>query len=88
MWNAQRGGGELLGYLLRFVSVFFRTRASLAARRLAAESQLGMCTRRIERKQHPKPRFSRGFQVLWVVSSKLWPCEDTIRKYMVKPRNP
>jgi len=142
--------------------VFFGSRTSLAARLLAAESQLGICKRRIEQKQHPKPRFSRGFRILWVILSKLWvpwqtaaqlmqpatvkawhtrafklywrwksrrkagrprisqemqdvirklsrenplwsagqirdtllgldyapPCEDTIRKYMVKPRNP
>ena len=71
LWNALRCVGELLGYLLRFVSVFFRSRTSLAARLLAAESQLGMCKRRIEQKQHPKPRFSRGFRILWVVLSKL-----------------
>ena len=72
LWNALGCVGELLGYLLRFVSIFFRTRASLAARLLAAESQLGMCKRRIEQKQHPKPRFSRSFRILWVVLSKLW----------------
>ena len=72
LWNALRCVGELLGYLLRFVSVFFRSRTSLAARLLAAESQLGMCKRRIEQKQPPKPRFSRGFRVLWVILSKLW----------------
>jgi len=162
LWDALRCVGELLGYLLRFVSVFFRSRTSPAARLLAIESQLGMCKRRIEQKQHPKPRFSRGFRILWVVLSKLWvpwqtaaqlmqpatvkawhtrafklywrwksrrkpgrppisqemqdlirklsrenplwgagqirdnllllhydpPCEDTIRKYMVKPKNP
>ena len=47
LWNALRCVGELLGYLLRFVSVFFRSRTSLAARLLAAESQLAMCKRRI-----------------------------------------
>ena len=162
LWNALRCVGELLGYLVRFVSVFFRSRTSLAARLLAAESQLGMCKRRIKQKQHPKPRFTAGFRFLWVVLSKLWapwqaaaqlmqpatvkarhtrafrfywrwrsrrrvgrppvsqdmrdlirklshanvlwgagqirdhllllhyapPCEDTIRKYMVKPKNP
>ena len=72
LWNSMEGIGELPGYLLRFVSVFFQTRASLAARLLAAESQLGMCKRRIEQKQHPKPRFSRGFRILWVVLSKFW----------------
>ncbi len=64
--------GELLGYLLRFVSVFFQTRASLAARLIAAESQLGVCKRRIEQKQHRKLRFTAGFRLLWVVLSKLW----------------
>jgi transposase InsO family protein len=64
--------GELLGYLLRFVNAFFRSRTSLAARLLAAESQLGMCTRRIEQKAQPKPRFTSGFRVLWVVLSKFW----------------
>ena len=52
--NALRCVGELLGYLLRFVSVFFRSRTSLAARLLAAESQLGMCKRRIEQKQQER----------------------------------
>jgi hypothetical protein len=66
LWNALGCIVELLGYLLRFVSVFFRTRASLAARLLAAEIQLSMCKRRIEQKLHPKPRFSRGFRILWV----------------------
>lgn len=121
-----------------------------------------MCKRKIEEKQHPQPRFTAGFRILWVVLSKLWapwqaaaqlmqpatvkawhtrvfrlywrwksrrkagrppitqemqdlirklsrenalwgagqirdnllllpyepPCEDTIRKYMVKPKNP
>ena len=160
--NALGCVGELLGYLLRFVSAFLRTHASLAARLLAAESQLGMCKRRIEEKAQPKPRFTAGFRFLWVILSKLWapwqaaaqlmkpatvkawhtrafklywrwksrrkagrpslsqemqaliqrlsrenplwgagqirdnllllhydpPCEDTIRKYMVKPKNP
>ena len=72
LWNVLRCVGELLGYLLRFVSVFFQSRASLAARLLAAESQLGMCKRRIDQKSQPKPRFTAGFRLLWVVLSKLW----------------
>jgi hypothetical protein len=43
LWNSLGCIGELLGYLLRFVSVFFQSRASLAARLLAAESQLAVC---------------------------------------------
>ena len=81
-WNALGFVGELLGYLLRFVGAFFRTRASLAARLLAAESQLAMCKRRIEQKQHPKPRFSRGFRILWVVLSKLWTPWRTVAHLM------
>ena len=162
LWNALGCVVELLGYLLRFVSVFFQSRASLAARLLAAESQLSMCKRRIDQKSQPKPKFTAGFRLLWVVLSKFWapwhvvtrlmqpatvigwhrlgfrlywrwksrrkvghppitqemqdlirklsgenplwgpevirltlvnlhykpPCEDTIRKYMVKPKNP
>ena len=56
--------GELLGYLLRFISVFFQSRASLAARLLAAESQVGICKRRIDQKSQPKPRFTAGFRLL------------------------
>jgi putative transposase len=39
---------------------------------LAAESQLGMCKRRIEQRTQPKPRFTAGFRFLWVVLSKVW----------------
>jgi hypothetical protein len=34
LWNLPACIGEMLGYLLRFVSAFFRTRAWMAARRL------------------------------------------------------
>jgi len=43
--------GELLGYLLRFVSVFLRSRTSLAA-----GCQLGMCKRSEERLRADRPR--------------------------------
>ena len=35
LWNLLACIGELLGYLMRFVSAFFQTRASLAARLVA-----------------------------------------------------
>jgi hypothetical protein len=73
--NLRNGLGcivELLGYLLRFLSVFFQSRASLAARLLAAESQVGMCKRRMEQKGSLRPKFTAGFRFLWVVLSKLW----------------
>ena len=81
-WNALGFVGELLGYLLCFVGAFLRTRASLAARLLAAESQLAMCRRRIEQKQYPKPRLSSGFRILWVVLSKLWAPWRTVAQLM------
>jgi hypothetical protein len=64
LWNAMACVGELLGYVLRFVSAFFQTRASLAARLVAAESQLGICKRRTEQKGSPRFRFTAGFRLL------------------------
>ena len=49
----------------------FQPQAVLVGRLLAAESQFGMCMRRIEQKQYPRPRLTRGFRLLWVVLSKL-----------------
>jgi len=72
LWNAPECVCGLLGYLLRFVSAFFQSRASMAARLLAAESQLAMCKRRTEQKGSPKPKFTAGFRLLWIVLSKLW----------------
>jgi len=72
LWNSIGCIGELLGYLLRFISVFFQTRASLAARLVAAESQLSVCKRRVEQKGSPRFRFTAGFRLLWVVLSKFW----------------
>lgn len=48
LWNLLECIGEVLGYVLRFVSAFFQTRASLAARLVAAESQLGITTVRLK----------------------------------------
>ena len=64
--------GELFGYFLRFVSAFLQDRASLAAWLLAAESQVGMCRRRMEQKGSAKLKFTAGFRLLWVVLSKFW----------------
>lgn len=47
--------GELLGYLLRFVSVFFQCRASLAAQLLAAVAMASV----ISLAQHAKARYKR-----------------------------
>ena len=45
-------------------------RAILAAKLLAAESQLAVCKHRIRQKKDPRPRFTAGFRLLWVVLSK------------------
>lgn len=63
---------ELVRYLLRFASMFLQTRASLAARLVAAESQLAVCKWRIEQKEYRRPRFTTGFRLLWVILSRLW----------------
>jgi hypothetical protein len=83
LWNLLACVGELLGYLLRFASVFFHTRVSLAARLLAAESQLGICKRRVEQKGSPRPKFTAGFRLLWVVLSKFWAPWQA--KYLMEP---
>ena len=58
LWNLLACVGELLGYILRLVIAFFQTRASLAARLVAAESQLGICKRWTEQKGSPRFRFT------------------------------
>ena len=60
LWKLLACIGELLGHLLRFVRAFFQTRASLAARLVAAESQRGICKRRIEQKGTSRFRFTAG----------------------------
>jgi hypothetical protein len=62
---------EFSSYALRFLWLLFQPNAVLAARLLAAESQLSMCMRRIEQNQDPRPRFTPGFRLLWVALSKL-----------------
>ncbi len=63
---------QFLGYARIIIWAMIRPRVELAARLLAAESQLAECTRRIRQKQAPKPRFTNSFRLLWVVLSKLW----------------
>ena len=62
---------QFLGYARIFIWAMICSRAKLAARLLAAESQLAECKRRIIQKQAPKPRFTNSFRLLWVVLSKV-----------------
>jgi hypothetical protein len=52
---------ELLGYGVQFLWAMLQPKATLAARLLAAESQLAIHTRRIQDRQEPRPRFTAGF---------------------------
>ena len=61
---------ELLRYVLVFLRAIFCPKAVLAARLLAVESQLAACKHQIASKKHPRPRFTAGFRLLWVVLSK------------------
>ncbi len=63
--------GELIRYALLFLRAMLSPKAVLAARLLAAESQLAVCKHGIASKKQPGPRFTPSFRLLWVVLSKL-----------------
>ncbi len=63
---------QAAGFVCTFLSAFFCSRATLAARVLAAESQVAACKRRIEKKDQPRPRFTQAFRLLWVFLSGAW----------------
>ncbi|UCG56459.1 MAG: hypothetical protein JSU70_16545 [Phycisphaerales bacterium] len=68
--RALAGAGEVVRYSLIFLWGIFSPKAVLAARLLAAESQLAACKHEIAAKKCPRPRFTPGFRRLWVVLSK------------------
>ncbi|MHC4520459.1 MAG: hypothetical protein ACYTAS_17870, partial [Planctomycetota bacterium] len=55
---------ELFRYALMFLRAIFCPKAVLAARLLAAESQLAVCRHGIASKKQPRPRFTPGFRLL------------------------
>ncbi len=61
---------EMLRCALVFVWAIFCPKAVLAARLLAAESQLAACKQRILEKKDPRPRFTASFRLLCVIISK------------------
>ena len=69
-YNVLRCIWELLRYTLTFIRAILCSRAVLAARLLAAESQLAVCKQRILEKKDPRPRFTASFRLLWVIISK------------------
>ncbi len=68
--RAVRAIWQLFTYALTFFLALLQPRATLAARLLAVESQLALCKHRIQEKKDPRPRFTAGFRVLWVILSK------------------
>jgi hypothetical protein len=81
-------GRELVGYASSFARALLLPRAVLAARLIAAESQLAACRERIQEKQDPRPRFTHAFRFLWVVLSTLlagWEhCDQLMKPGTVK----
>ncbi len=63
---------QVVGYIYTFLSALLCSRATLAVRVLAAESQLAECKRRIEKKDQPRLRFTQAFKLLWVFLSRVW----------------
>jgi len=64
--------GPLLQYGGRFLKNLFLPQAVLAARVLAAESQLAVCQERLESQGLRRHRFSDSFQWLWVLLAGWW----------------
>ena len=61
---------EAFRYGLTFLRAILCSRAVLAAKLLAVESQLAACKQRIDSNKRPRPRFTASFRLLWVVLSK------------------
>ena len=61
---------ETFQYALIFLWAIFYPKAVLVAKLLAVESQLAVCKQQIASKKHPRPRFTAGFRLLWIVLSK------------------
>jgi len=61
---------ETFRYGLTFLRAILCSRAVLAAKLLAVESQLAACKQRIASNKRPRPRFTASFRLLWVVLSK------------------
>ncbi len=71
--NVLAGVFGVLGCVLRFGWMLLQPKAVLAAKLLAAESQLAACVDAVNRKKAPRPRLTLSFRVLWIALSKwLW----------------
>jgi hypothetical protein len=63
---------QVIGYSLFFIVALLSPRAKLAARLLAAESQLAIYNHRISQKKEPRPSFSPAFRFLWAMLTRYW----------------
>ena len=63
----------VLSWLLRFARLMPVSKAVLAARLLALQSQFVTCTDAVEQKKTPKPRSTLSFRLLWIALSKWLP---------------
>ena len=63
---------QLVCYAATFLRALFLPKAALAARLLAAESQLAACTFAIHQRKQQRPRFTQAFRLLWVILSNSW----------------
>ena len=61
---------EMFRYALLFLWAIFCPKAVLAAKLVAVDSQLAVCRQEIGLKKQPRPQFTAGFRLLWVVLSK------------------
>jgi hypothetical protein len=63
---------QVLGYSRFFIVALLSPMAKLAARLLAAESQLAIYKHRISQKKEPRPSFNPAFRFLWALLSQYW----------------
>jgi len=73
LYGAFRFIQALIGYTRIFISAQLSSKARLAARLLAAESQLAIYKHRISQKKEPRPSFNPAFRFFWVLFSRFWP---------------
>ena len=77
-WQAMSFVGQILRYAAAFLVALVQPKAAMAAKLLAVQSQLAVCKHRIKQKKDPRPRFTSGFRLLWVVLSR---CLDRWHDY-------
>jgi len=62
---------QSLRYAGSYLWLLLQPKAVLAAKLLAAESQLAACVDAVNSNKAPKPRFGQAFRLLWLMISKL-----------------